>query len=84
MVLASQGVSTEERYDMTINFSPYASNVLDYIDKPLRSKDGKVVKVSRSGINFVIYVNGQYYQETSINTQISSWLNQMECEADNG
>ena len=67
-----------------INFSPYANNVLDYIDKPLRSKDGKSVKVSMSGMKFVIYVDEQFYQVTSMNTQASSWLNQMECEAVNG
>lgn len=65
---------------MSINFSPYANNVLDYIDKPMVSSDGRNVKVTRINADFVICVNGEPYQRTRDNIQASSWLNQLECE----
>lgn len=65
---------------MSINFGPFSHNVLDYIDAPLTSKDGRDVIVKRVGMKFAIYVNGELYLETYDNISASYTLNQLECE----
>ena len=39
-----------------INFSPYTNNILDYIDKPLITKDGRRVKLTRRGMEFDVFI----------------------------
>jgi len=65
---------------MSINFGPFSHNVLDYIDVPLTSQDGKSVIVKRIGNAFAVYVNGVLYKETYDNISASYTLNQLECE----
>lgn len=64
---------------MSINFSPYATNVLDYIGVLLVSKDGRQVIVRRSGMGFVVDVEGETPYYTDYNTSASALLNQLEC-----
>lgn len=43
-----------------IVFSPFATNVLDWVDKPgLVTKDGRPVEIHMPTTNFVILVDGQ-------------------------
>ena len=59
-----------------INFSPYATNVLDWIGRPgLFAKNGDSVMVNRSGGGFIIYVNGVEIVKTDYNTAASFELN---------
>ena len=69
---------------MSIHFSPYAHNVLDYIDVPLVSADGRNVIVRRYGMAFQIYVDGALYRETDVNISASYVLNSLECNVAKG
>ncbi len=62
-----------------INFSPYAHNVLDFIDVKLVSQDGREGTVKRHGMDFAIYIQGELTVRTPSNTQASYVLNQLGC-----
>ncbi len=64
---------------MNINFSPYATNILDAINIPLITADGKSVVIRRVGNLFVIYVDGEVYRETDDNISASYTLNSLGC-----
>ena len=54
------------------------SNVLDYIDRPLQTPDGTPVTLTRSGLDFVVTIDGQIVSRTSDNAQTCYVLNQAE------
>ncbi len=60
-----------------INVSPFATNILDLIDKPLVSEDGRNVVVRREGSDFVVYINGEQAYDTDDNLNASFYLNCM-------
>ena len=63
-------------HHVQINFSPFSTNVLDWVDKDgLTTPSGEPVKVTRSGINFVIRINGAVVYEGMDNTGASYQLN---------
>lgn len=63
-----------------LNFSPFVANVMDYIDKPLITKDGRLVRVEKlmSGSKFLIYVQGQDATIVDGNIATSNFLNRIE------
>lgn len=65
----------EEKRVKEINFSPFASNVLDYIDTPLTNVYGDEIIVRESGRYFLVYVNGQMAFKSDDNIEISYFLN---------
>lgn len=66
------------KYEHTkINWSPFATNVLDAGDYDLRKPDGTPVKFYRSNGGFVLEIDGKRY-ETGDNIQMSYWMNQFE------
>lgn len=65
-----------------INFSPYATNVLDVISKTLYTPDGRMVKVERHGLYFQVYMQENIEDkrlvcafETAGNIDVSYYLN---------
>lgn len=60
-----------------INISPFATNVLDLINTPLRSENGSDVIVRRSCNDFIIVVNGEEYRRTNDNLTASYALNML-------
>jgi len=66
---------------MSINFHPFVQNVLDYIDVPLVSKDGRCVIVKYGmQLLYSIYVYGELYRETYDNVSASYTLNSLDCD----
>lgn len=63
--------------EMTINVSPYATNVLDLINIPLKDFDGREIIVRRQYMDFVIYIDGKEYNRTNDNLSASYMLNQL-------
>jgi hypothetical protein len=60
-----------------INWSPFATNVLDAGEFDLCKPDGTPVDFHRSNGGFVLVIDGKRY-ETSDNIQMSYWMNQHE------
>ena len=61
-----------------INFSPFATNVLDWVDKSgLQTPDGQPVHITRNGMAFVIWFKGDK-RETYDNLEASYILNSNE------
>ena len=60
-----------------INWSPFATNVLDAGEFDLCLPDGTPVDYHRDGGDFVIIVNGKRLA-TDDNLQMSYWMNQHE------
>lgn len=52
------------------------AHVLDYIGRPLQTPDGTPVELTRSGMDFVVKVNGEIISQTSDNIQTCYVLNQ--------
>ena len=63
-----------------MRFSPFRNNVIDYIDVPLVSEDGRSVIVRRPMIKFLIYVDDVLYKETDDNISASYTLNSLNCD----
>ena len=62
-----------------INFSPFASNVLDYVNaEGLQTIRGEKVTISRDRLEFVITVDGKEAGRTDDNLSASYILNSME------
>lgn len=58
-----------------INFSPYANNVMDFIDHGnLVTPKGDKVRITRRGTQFIIVI-GEKVHSTSYNAQASYILN---------
>lgn len=62
---------------MTINVSPYATNVLDLINIPLKDFNDREIIVRRQYMDFVIYIDGKEYNRTNDNLSASYMLNQL-------
>lgn len=60
-----------------INWSPFATNVLDAGEFDLCLPDGTPVDFHRDGCDFVVVVNGKRLA-TDDNLQMSYWMNQYE------
>jgi len=60
-----------------INWSPFATNVLDAGEFDLCTPDGTPVDFHRSNGGFVLVINSKCF-ETSDNIQMSYWMNQFE------
>jgi hypothetical protein len=58
-----------------INWSPFATNVLDANDFDLCIPDGTPVDFHRDGGGFVLVINGKRFA-TDDNIQMSYWMNQ--------
>lgn len=61
-----------------INVSPFATNILDLVDVPLVSIDGRNVLVRRPMTEFVIYVDGREDCRHFDNLSASYRLNMLE------
>ena len=61
-----------------INFSPFATNMLDKIGVPLVTKHGDSVLIRRGGsggLYFIVEVNGKKAMESMDNLEVSCYLN---------
>lgn len=59
-----------------INFSPFANNVLDWIDRPnLVTFDGRPVKLTRNGMKFIVVIGEEKVYEGTSNLSASYALN---------
>lgn len=59
-----------------INFSPFASNVLDYVGREdLCTVGGAKVTIKRPGMSFEISIEGESKYVTDSNLDASSYLN---------
>lgn len=58
-----------------ITVSPYRTNVLDLIDKPLISPNGSEVIVRRSMSGFVLWIDGKEDMRTDDNLKMSLRMN---------
>jgi hypothetical protein len=62
-----------------INFSPFANNVIDYIDTPLINVSGESVTVKDDGHGgFNVFVNDKIVYQRGGNLDTSYFLNMME------
>ena len=63
-----------------INFGPFTNNVLDYIGKPLITRGGRIVELTRRGMNFEIVIEPMMepIASTPDNLSASYVLNQYE------
>ena len=59
-----------------INFSPFATNVLDVVKWPyLCTPDGRKVEVERNGMSFAIIIDGKTITDSADNLGASYILN---------
>jgi hypothetical protein len=72
---AENGAEMTNKY-AKINWSPFATNVLDAVHYDLYTPDGTPVEFYHSS-RFVLIVNGERL-ETDDNLQMSYWMNQQE------
>ena len=62
----------------TINVSPFATNVIDLIDKELVNSNGDLVVVKNCFNGFNVVVNGESKLICNDNLDVSRFLNTME------
>ncbi len=65
-----------------INFSPYATNVLDCLDIPLKTSSGDTIEITKPMISFNVKRNGKLVLETADNLEVCYFLNQLEVDYD--
>ncbi len=63
-----------------INFSPYATNVLDCLNVPLKTSGGDAIEISKPMVSFNVKRNGKLVLETADNLEVSYFLNQLEVD----
>ncbi len=64
-----------------INFSSYATNVLDCLNIPLKTSSGDTIEISHH-VSFNVKRNSKLVLETADNLEVSYFLNQLEVDYD--
>jgi hypothetical protein len=72
------GICNQKQKHAKVNWSPFATNVLDAGDFALCKPDGTPVMFRRGGMGEFILVIDDKRFETKDNTQMSYWMNQFE------
>jgi len=62
----------------TINFSPFATNILDMLNKPLVDSSGNNYLIEKPLLYFTVKINGKVEIEDLDNYVISAFLNNRE------
>jgi hypothetical protein len=58
-----------------INFSPFATNVLDMMDKSLEDRNGRYIIIRSIGVKFGVFADGIKVYESDSNVSVSYFLN---------
>jgi hypothetical protein len=62
-------------YSKDINFSPFATNILDMLEVPLVDHNGRDVIIRSVGTGFVVAIDGLKKFESWDNIEVSYFLN---------